>query len=107
MNIIGEIIGELLQILGVLIVLLSQVRFGYKAWRKCGGLKKTFFAMISNVRVGGHDCEKLKELPEEYLKEMFPEWWTLDEYLSEDIWVTAIGLVVTVIGLIIAMIGLI
>lgn len=111
MNITYEIIGEVLQIFGVAIVLLSQVLFGYKAWRKCGSMKKTFFAMISVARLKGEelltkekdDYEKLKKQSDEYLKKTFPEWYTLADYLSKDIWITAIGLVVTLIGLIIAL----
>ena len=99
-----EQIGLVLQIFGVSVVFLSQVRFWYKAWRKCGGLKKTFFAMISTVRVGARDCEKLKEDTKEYLKKTFPEWWTLAEYLAEDIRDSAIGLFVTLIGLFIELV---
>ena len=111
MNITYEIIGELLQVFGVAVVLLSQVLFGYKAWRKCGSMKKTFFAMISVVRVKGDDLlteeeddyEKLKKQTDKYLKKTYQEWYTLADYLSKDIWITAIGLVVTLIGLIIAL----
>jgi hypothetical protein len=111
MNVPYEILGELLQIIGVMIVLLSQVLFGYRAWRKCGSMKKTFFAMISVGRVvgeelltkGKYDDEKLKKQTDDHLKKTFPEWYTLAEYLSSDIWITVVGLVVTLVGLAIAL----
>lgn len=101
MNITYEIVGEVLQIIGVAIVLCSQARFWFRARGKCGSLEKAFFEMISVVRV--RDDRKITEVSEEELEEKFPEWWTLAEYLSEDIKTTAIGLVVTLIGLVIAL----
>lgn len=96
MIISSEQVGLLLQLGGVLLVLFSQVWFGYKARRKFGGLRKAFFWMIGIVRIGSGETEGLSE---EYLKKTFPELWTFASFLREDIWTTAIGLVITVIGL--------
>lgn len=93
-------LGSLFQIFGVLIVLLSQVWFGYKAWRKYGCLEKAFFEFLSVTRV--RDKDTIKNSKEE-LKKTFPEWFTLAEYLSNDLRITGIGLVVTLIGLILSM----
>jgi len=99
MKITFEHIGLFLQILGVLAVLLSQVRFVYKSWRKFRNLKKAFFVMVSVCRVT--DERKVKEISEEELEKTYPEWWALATYLSEDIRDTAIGLLLTLIGLVI------
>lgn len=58
--------------------------------------------MVSVTRITSEkvaDKEKLRRLSEAKLKETYPEWWTLAEYLSENLWTTAIGLVVTFLGL--------
>jgi hypothetical protein len=86
----------LFQILGVLIVLISQARFVYKSRKESGSLKKAFFEMVSVVRVR----ENVKETPEEELKKTYPEWWALADYLSENIRDTAIGLMFTLVGLV-------
>lgn len=100
MEIASDTIGLFLQIIGILIVLLSQISFGIRAWRKFGSLRKVFFAMAGTVRIGsGGTAEEFKKRREEELKETFPELWNLASYLREDIWVTAIGLIVTLIGL--------
>lgn len=91
-------IGLLFQILGVLIVLISQVRFVYKSRKKSGSLKKAFFWMVSAMRV--RDERKIRERSEEELKKKFPEWWTLAEYLHENIRDTAVGLMLTLVGLV-------
>jgi len=88
--------GLLLEIIGVLIVLFSQVWFGYKA-RKIGGLRRIFFRMVGPVRVGAGETEGLSD---EYLKKTFPELWAFASYLREDIWTTTIGLAITLVGLI-------
>jgi len=89
-------IGLLLEIFGVLIVLLSQVWFGYRA-RKFGGLRKTFMGWIGPVRLGAGETEGKSD---EYLKKTFPELWAIASYLRGDLWTTAIGLLITLIGLI-------
>lgn len=107
MELTFEQVGLFFQIFGVLIVLFSQVWFGCKAWRKYGGLKKAFFVLLSVARIMGDelftegklDVEKLRKLPEEMFKDTFPEKWILASYLREDLWTTAIGLVVTLLGL--------
>lgn len=91
-------VGLLLQILGVLIVLISQVWFVYKSRKEAGSLKKAFFWMVSAMRV--MDGRIIREWSEEELKKKFPEWWTLAEYLHENIRDTAIGLMLTLIGLV-------
>ena len=50
-----EIVGLVFQILGVLIVLFSQIWFAYRARKKCGGLEKAFLAMVAIVRVIGDE----------------------------------------------------
>lgn len=97
-------IGLTLQILGVFVVFLSQVVFGYRAWRKCGSLRKAFFAMISIIRITSDkvtDPKKLKGQTEEWLEKTYPEWWALSGYLSQDIRDSAIGLAITLAGLLI------
>jgi len=90
-----EQVGLFLQIIGVLIVLLSQAWFGYRAWRKFRGLRRMFIEWIHPARIGETEGKS-----DEYLKKTFPEEWAFASYLREDIWFTAIGLVVTLIGLI-------
>ncbi len=89
-------IGLLWQIFGVLLVLLAQVRFVYRVWRKYGDMRKWFLKMLQVMRMGD---EEMMEWSNEKLEEKFPEKWALASYLREDIWTTAIGLVVTLIGL--------
>ena len=93
-------LGSIFQIFGVLIVLLSQVWFGYKAWRKYGSIEKAFFEFLSVTRVRSKDTIKNSK---DELKKTFPEWWTLAEYLSNDLRTTGIGLVVTLIGLMLSL----
>lgn len=101
MNITFEAFGEILQIIGVAVVLCSQARFWLRAREKCGSLEKAFFEMISTTRV--RDDRKVTERSEKELEKKFPEWWALSTYLSEDIRTTIVGLVVTLIGLVIAL----
>ena len=98
MIISSEQVGLFLQMVGVLLVLFSQVWFGYKNWRKFGGLRKAFFWMIGSVRLDAGNPEGKSE---EYLKKSFPELWAFASFLREDIWTTAIGLLITVIGLLV------
>jgi len=102
MIISSEQVGLLLEIIGVLIVLLSQVRFGYRT-RKFGGLRRYFITIIGPVRLGAGETE---EQSDDYLKETFPELWTFASYLREDIWTAAIGLAVTLVGLILELFNL-
>jgi hypothetical protein len=92
-----EQVGLFLQIIGVLIVLLSQAWFGYRTWRRFRGLRRTFMGWIGPVRMGAGETEGKSD---EYLKKTFPELWAFASYLREDLWTTVIGLVITLIGLI-------
>ena len=93
-------LGPLFQIFGVLIVLLSQVWFGYKAWRKYGSLETAFFEFLSVIRVRGKDTLKK---PKKELKKTYSAWYTLAEYLFNGLRITGIGLVITMIGLTLSM----
>ncbi len=96
-----EQVGLTLQVLGVLLVLLSQAVFAIRARKKYGSLKKAFFEMVSHIRI--RDERPVRERSEEDLKKKFPEWWAFVEFLTEDIWITAIGLLITLLGLLIEM----
>jgi len=91
-----EQIGILLEIVGVLIVLFSQVLLGFRV-RKSGGLRRFLMSIIGPVRVGAGTTEGQSD---EYLKKHFPELWAFASLLRDDIWTTTFGLVVTLIGLI-------
>jgi hypothetical protein len=91
-----EQIGLLLEIIGVLIVLVSNAFFWYKA-RKFGGMIRKFMKAIGPVRIGAGETEGLSD---GYLKKTFPELWDFAYYLSGDILITTGGLVVTLAGLI-------
>lgn len=102
MAISSEQLGLLFQLGGVLLVLIGQVIFAYRAWRKFGGLRRAFFWMIGSVRIGAGET---KGEADEYLKKTFPELWAFASFFRDDIWITAIGLVVTMVGLILEWIG--
>jgi len=61
---------------------------------------KGIFEFLSVIRA--RDNDTIKNSKEE-LKKTFPEWWTLAEYLSNDLRITGIGLVVTLIGLMLSL----
>jgi hypothetical protein len=61
-----------------------------------------FFALFYVVRLASDevtDPMKLKGQTKEWLQETFPEWWTFSGYLSQDIWISVLGLAVTFVGL--------
>jgi len=94
-------VGLLFQISGLLLALVSQVVFGWRAWRKFGGMRKGFFSMLGPVRIGaGGEPSKIKGVSNEHLKKNFPELWDFASYLRADIWTTAIGLLITFFGLV-------
>lgn len=68
-NWLNQNIDIFLQTLGVIIVLLSQVHFIWKGYKKWGSLKK-FLLDLTCPRVGYED-EKLKRLSKEELDKSF------------------------------------
>lgn len=54
-----------------------------------------FLEWIRTTRIGETEGKS-----DEYLKKTFPEDWAFASYLRDDLWITAIGLVITLIGLI-------
>ena len=90
-----------LQTLGVVIVLLSQVHFIWKGYRKWGSLKK-FLLDLTCPRLG-HGKEKLKKLSKEELNKEFRKFY-LANWLYDDIIYSMIGLALTFLGLLISLI---
>ena len=102
MEITCELIGIILQTLGVGIVLGSQVVFVWKARKRYGNLG-TAFLEIQSTRVYMNN-EKVKETVKDKQKlkealEKFPH----AKLLYDDFKITVIGLVVTIVGLILSM----
>ena len=54
-----------------------------------------FIEWIHSARIGETEGKS-----DEYLKKTFREEWAFASYLREDLWTTAIGLIITLIGLI-------
>jgi hypothetical protein len=102
MHITYEIIGTLLQALGVVMVLGSQAFFVRRARKKHGSLG-TAFLEIQAMRVYMNP-EKVKETVrnKQKLKEAF-EKFPHAKLLYDDFKYTVIGLVITLVGLIIEM----
>lgn len=102
MDIAYEIIGEFIQTLGIVIVLISQAFFVWKARKKYGSLGMAFLE-IQAMRwyMNPEDAEKTskdKQKLKEALKN-FPH----AELLYDNFRYSVIGLIITLIGLIIAM----
>jgi len=95
------IIGQFLQVLGVSVVLISQVIFYSRARRKYGSLEKAFLDMAF-ARFGAED-ETLKESNKEKTKRLL-EKFPLAQLLWNDFRASVIGLTLTMIGLIIELI---
>ena len=101
MNITYEIIGQLLQVLGLVIVLGSQAFFAWRAHKEYGSLGTAFLeiqAMRSymneeQVKETVKDKQKLQEALEK-----FPH----AKLLYDDFKYSVIGLVITLVGLVIS-----
>lgn len=102
MNIPYEIIGEVLQIIGVVVVLVSQIFFILRVRKKYGRLGTAFLEIQATrqymndekVKKTAKDKQKLKEA----LK-LFPH----AELLYDNFKYSLIGLIITLVGLIIAL----
>jgi len=100
-NWFNQNIDIFLQTLGVTIVLLSQVHFIWKGYRKWGSLKK--FLLDLTCPQLGHGEEKLKKLSKEELNKDFKRFY-LANWLYDDIIYSMIGLALTFLGLLISLI---
>jgi hypothetical protein len=60
------LIGLVFQILGVAILLGSNLRFWFKARKVCGDVKRYSIYVAGAVLAG--ECEELKKMPEENLR---------------------------------------
>ena len=97
-----DLIGEILQVIGVVVVLGSQLVFVVKARRKYKNLQ-TAFLDITAARYCFTD-EEFKELSKnkEKLRQAFGEF-PHAKILYEDFIVSIFGLIITLAGLIIAL----
>jgi hypothetical protein len=102
MNITYEIIGELLQALGVVVILVGQAFFVSKARKQYGRLG-TAFLEIQATRVYMNDDDVKETVKDKQkLKEAF-EKYPHAELLYDDFRYSVFGLIITLAGLIIAM----
>lgn len=102
MTITYEIIGELLQALGVAIVLVSQAFFVWKTRKKYESLG-TAFLEIQAMRFYMNDEDVKKTVKDKQkLKEAF-EKFPHAKLLYDDFKYSVIGLIITLVGLIIEM----
>lgn len=99
MEITLEALGLFLQILGVIIILISQAVFVIRAYKKFGSLKKAF-VNLSIPRVGIDD-EDFEKIPNEELKKAL-RILPLAGLLYDDFRSSIFGLILTLIGLILS-----
>ena len=95
------LIGTVFQLIGILIILISQVEFWFRTHKEYGSLQKAFLSM-SFPKVG-LEKEKLKRLSMDELKEIVDKL-PLAGLLYEDFKISVIGIFFTLIGMIIALI---
>lgn len=103
MNITYEIIGQLIQALGVFVVLGSQVLFVWRVRKKYGSLRTAFLEIQLPAKV--YDEKEIKETArdKQKLKKAFEEHPHAHLLYQNFKW-TVFGLIFTLAGLIVSMI---
>lgn len=90
------LIGLILQILGIVIVLVSQALLVYRSHKKWGSLKKTFINW--NIARLGMKDEELRRMSQVELRELIKKF-PLADFLYDDFIVSVFGLIITLFGL--------
>jgi len=97
-----EKIGLYLQILGIIVILIPQIHFFGKLWKKWKNLKKGCLD-VAATRWGISD-EELAEMTKEEINDKFKKF-PLAGWLYDDIKISLFGLSITLFGLFVELWG--
>jgi hypothetical protein len=98
----ANIIGLVLQLVGLLIIFASQMWFLMKCRREYNSVKKAFLSMTCPQL--GIDEERLKKMSKSELDEKFRKF-RLAQWLLDDFKITVFGLIPTLVGILLQLLS--